>query len=54
VSGEVAATSTASEMAMPSEPGESGSEARTARPALVSCDGEGITLEPQVSISERR
>ena len=37
----VAASSTASEMAMPSDPGESGSWSSTARPALVSGDGDG-------------
>ena len=38
---------------MPSDPGESGSWSSTVRPALVSGDGEGITLAPQVSMIER-
>jgi hypothetical protein len=45
-----AATSTASEMAMPSEPGELGSLASTARPAAVRSDGEGWITPPNVSI----
>ena len=54
VSSRCAASSTASEMAMPRLPGESGSAARIARPELVSSDGLATTLAPQVSIIERR
>ena len=54
MSSRVAASSTASEMAMPSDPGESASWSSTARPALVSGDGDGMTLAPQVSMIERR
>ena len=46
-----AATSTASEMAMPSEPGWSSGNAR---PAVVSRDGERCTVPPKVSMSVRR
>ena len=50
----MAACSTASLMAMPSEPEESGCSARMARPALVSSDGLATQLPPQVSIIRRR
>ena len=50
----VAATSTASLMAIPSEPVESGSSARIVRPAFVSGDGEGTTDAPKAWIIERR
>src|ERR1700730_10620836 len=46
----VAASSTASEIAMPRLPGESGSAARIPRPALVRLVGEAWTVAPQVSI----
>ena len=49
--GSFAATSTASEMAMPSEPVVC---ALCARPASVRSDGERCTVAPQVSIIERR
>ena len=45
------ATSTASEIAIPSEPVGC---SRLARPAFVSSDGERWTVAPQVSIIERR
>ena len=54
VSSRLAASSTASEMAIPSDPGESGSPARIARPAAVSSEGEATTRAPQVSIIVRR
>jgi hypothetical protein len=50
VVGSWAATSTASLIAMPSEPVESGCSASTARPAAVSSDGLGCTVPPKVSI----
>ncbi len=50
----VAASSTASEMAMPRLPGESGCCSSIARPAFVSCDGLGTTDAPHVSIIIRR
>ena len=50
----VAAASTASEMAMPSEPGESGSPSRIWRPALVAVEGLAVTAAPYASIIERR
>ena len=50
----VAAASTASEMAMPREPGESGCASSTCRPALVALDGLAVTLAPYASIIERR
>ncbi len=51
MSGSLAATSTASEMAMPSEPvGWPACE----RPASVVSLGERCTVAPQVSIIERR
>ena len=42
----VAAASTASEMAMPNEPLESGSRSRIARPAWVCSEGLGVTEAP--------
>src|SRR5262249_33101574 len=54
VSSRVAASSTASEIAIPSEPGESGCSASTLRPAWVSSDGEATHSAPQVAMSERR
>ena len=50
----LAAASTASEMAMPREPGESGCDSSTCRPALVALDGLAATLAPYASIIERR
>jgi hypothetical protein len=43
----VAASSTASEMAIPREPGVSGSWASIARPARVSAEGDASTFAPQ-------
>jgi len=54
VSSCVAASSTASEMAIPSEPLLDGSLARMLRPALVRSVGEATTSAPQVRIIERR
>ena len=51
MSGFWAATSTASEIAIPSEPVGC---SLCARPASVSSDGERCTVAPQVSIIERR
>ena len=48
------ASSTASLMAMPRLPSDSGSSASTARPALVWSLGLGITSAPQVCIMLRR
>ena len=48
--GSWAATSTASLIASPSEPGESGSLASIARPASVRSEGLGCTVPPNVSI----
>lgn len=50
----VAAASTASEIAMPRLPGESGSSASAARPAAVCELGLGITLAPKSSMRARR
>ncbi len=50
----VAAASTASEMAIPSDPGELGSCSRIARPACVLSDGLGVTEAPKVCIRLRR
>jgi hypothetical protein len=50
VCGSAAATSTASEIARPSEPGESGCSASTLRPAAVSSDSDGWIVPPKVSI----
>ncbi len=46
VSADPPAASTASLIAMPSEPGESGSDASTSSPALVARDGDGCTVAP--------
>src|SRR5690606_34812587 len=54
VSARLAASSTASEMAMPSEPWLLGSAARILRPASVRLLGLAITSPPQVCIIERR
>ena len=54
MSSRVAASSTASEMAIPRLPGESGLASSIWRPALVSGDGLGTTLAPQASIIIRR
>ncbi len=54
VSSRPAASSTASEMAMPRLPGESGCSARIARPDWVSSDGLATISAPQAWISERR
>ena len=54
VSSRVAASSTASEIAIPRLPGESGSSSSTARPAFVSSEGLGTTVAPQVCIMIRR
>ena len=54
VSSWVAATSTASLMAIPRLPVEFGSAARIVRPAFVSVDGEGVTVAPKVSMKLRR
>ena len=48
------ASSTASLMAMPRLPSDSGSSASTARPALVLSLGLGITSAPQSCIMLRR
>ena len=53
-SGSGAAISTASLIAMPSEPGWSGVSARMARPAAVRSDGDLCTVAPNVSIISRR
>ena len=50
----VAATSTASEMAIPRLPGLDGSAASIALPAAVASDGDGCTVAPHVSIISRR
>ncbi len=50
VSSREAASSTASEMAIPRLPGESGSCSRILRPAAVSGDGLGRTSAPQTCI----
>ena len=52
--GSWAATSTASLIAMPSDPVESGCSARIARPASVRSEGLGWTVPPKVSIIIRR
>ena len=54
VSSRVAASSTASLMAMPSEPGEFGSSSRTFLPDCVSGLGLATTCAPHVSIMIRR
>jgi len=48
------AASTASLIAMPRLPGESGCRASTSAPALVARDGLACTVAPQVSIMVRR
>src|SRR5205807_3235864 len=50
----VAASSTASEIAIPRLPGESGSSFNMPRPALVRLVGDGYTVAPHVSIIARR
>jgi hypothetical protein len=50
----VAARSTASEIARPSEPSDSGSLSSAARPAFVMLDGLEWTVPPKVSIITRR
>ncbi len=50
MSDDIAATSTASEIAMPSEPGVSGNLLRSSRPALVRSDGDECTVAPNVSM----
>ena len=50
----MAATSTASLIAMPSDPVESGWASRIALPAWVVGDGDGITSAPKVSMKIRR
>jgi hypothetical protein len=54
VSSRCAASSTASEIAIPRLPGESGCCSRIARPDCVSCDGLGTISAPQAWIIERR
>jgi hypothetical protein len=54
VSSCVAASSTASEIAMPSEPFERGSFSRIDLPACVRFVGDAKTSAPQVCIIERR
>jgi hypothetical protein len=54
VSGRPAASSTASEIAIPRLPGESGFSASTARPDAVSVDGLGTISAPHAWIIERR
>jgi len=54
VSGSLAATSTASEMAMPREPLVSGCSARMARPDSVSMLGLAVTDAPKASMRARR
>ena len=53
-SGSVAARSTASEIASPSEPSDSGSASSAARPAFVAIEGLECTVAPNVSIITRR
>ncbi len=54
VCGSPAATSTASLIAMPRLPGESGAASRILRPDAVRGDGLGWTVAPKVSIIRRR
>jgi hypothetical protein len=54
VSSCVAASSTASEIAMPSDPWLPGSFARMPRPALVFGDGEAMTSAPHSCIIDLR
>jgi hypothetical protein len=51
---DVPATSTASLIAMPSDPVDSGSASRIALPACVVGDGDGTTSAPNVSMKIRR
>ena len=50
----VAASSTASLIAMPSDPVESGCCARIARPEFVVSDGDESTSAPNISMKMRR
>ena len=50
----LSARSTASEMAVPSEPVESGCSASILRPISVVSDGEGVTRASNVSMMLRR
>ena len=54
VSSRVAASSTASLMAIPRLPVDSGSAARMVRPAFVSVEGDATTVPPKVWMKERR
>ena len=54
MSSRCAASSTASEIAMPRLPGESGVSSSTAFPDCVSSDGLATISAPQAWISERR
>ena len=54
VSSRLSASATASLMAMPMLPGESGFSARIFRPASVRCVGEANTWAPQLCISDLR
>ena len=54
VSSRCAACSTASEIAIPRLPVESGCSARTARPEAVSSDGLGTQRAPNASMRARR
>ena len=54
MSSRCAACSTASEIAIPRLPVESGCSARIARPEAVSSDGLGTHRAPNTSISARR
>ncbi len=54
MSSRCAASSTASEIAIPRLPGESGCSSSTARPDCVSSEGLATISAPQVWISERR
>ena len=54
VFGSLAATSTASEIAMPSEPDQFFGSAASARPTSVRSDGERWTRPPKASIMRRR
>ena len=54
VFGSLAATSTASEMAIPSDPDQLAGSAASCRPTSVRSDGERWTVAPKVSIISRR
>jgi hypothetical protein len=54
VSSCVDASSTASLIAIPSEPVESGCSARIARPEFVASEGEARTFAPNTSMNTRR